>query len=664
MKRTLSLAVVFACVSCVDNSALFEPCSPGDAVRGVMGMPDSCPPPTAGAGAYFEYLGDVFEAPPAPEPLPFEVLATDMDLDGDPDLLINWHQLVRMELFENVDGRFVLTNPRGNDRTGLWDSVHVSEFFAHEGELPKTINGDVSGLYVWHDIDRARGHWHLYFVPPAAGGSGTGLRGSRIRIEITANSPLTVASGLEAREYVLTKPTELLVELELPGTRDVRLRTLKPEPRLEIRASGTSPGAATAGGTRSPLPVFVGPQRVEVASGHVVLTKPDPHGMAWVQIEGSPEPELYLTRGAMQGTSNKYDRFFTYTGTPHLFELGFPSPGSIGRGRQVAWVDLEADGGLELYVSNESTPNDLWKLEPNPAGRMRFVQAAGALGLDGHGAESFAWLDLDRDGFEDMIAIDKWKQSQLQVYWNRAGERFERVPGTDLGLEFPMPDVRVEGNYIDYSMHLVDFDNNGELDLLVNGAASVLYMQDSGSFRDLTQTWELDHMWHARLVPLDANADSFVDLLHVGIESFLLLNQDGKRFKRVDQDFAIGRFTGVCVADFDQNGSQDLVMAGPGQRLFARNLRPARGVMVSIRSSGRTPPVGALVTAHYADGRKHRQRYGSAYSTRYSQSLLPLHFGVPAHTTLSHFVVRWPGEVQDQRVDVAPGTRSLLLEQP
>ena len=45
---------------------------------------------------------------------PFDILATDMDRDGDPDLLINWHHRGRLELYENSGGKFVLRNPPGN----------------------------------------------------------------------------------------------------------------------------------------------------------------------------------------------------------------------------------------------------------------------------------------------------------------------------------------------------------------------------------------------------------------------------------------------------------------------------------------------------------------------------------------------------------------------
>ena len=54
-------------------------------------------------------------------------------------------------------------------------------------------------------------------------------------------------------------------------------------------------------------------------------------------------------------------------------------------------------------------------------------------------------------------------------------------------------------------------------------------------------------------------------------------------------------------------------------------------------------PVGTVVSAFYADGGVQTQRYGSAHTTRYSQGLVPLHFGIPVGDAIEQLLVRWPG---------------------
>ena len=61
-----------------------------------------------------------YTAPPVSWPVPFDVVAADMELDGDPDILVNWHNVARLELFENTGDHFVLRNREGDDRSERW----------------------------------------------------------------------------------------------------------------------------------------------------------------------------------------------------------------------------------------------------------------------------------------------------------------------------------------------------------------------------------------------------------------------------------------------------------------------------------------------------------------------------------------------------------------
>ena len=126
--------------------------------------PDAPPAPAAvPLEVLFTLDEDAFAAPPAPGfTVPFDVVTADMDLDGDADLLVNWHDLARLELFENDGGRFHLLNPAGDDRSGLFENPGLANLYAPPDEvLPRVGGAGRPGVWVWHEPDR-RGDWHFW----------------------------------------------------------------------------------------------------------------------------------------------------------------------------------------------------------------------------------------------------------------------------------------------------------------------------------------------------------------------------------------------------------------------------------------------------------------------------------------------------------------------
>ena len=74
------------------------------------------------------------------------------------------------------------------------------------------------------------------------------------------------------------------------------VKTEQVTPRLHVRVSAAS-GAP---------PVFVGRDLTQHTDGEVELWKPDPHGMAWVDVEGSSRPEIFITRAASWASSSTH----------------------------------------------------------------------------------------------------------------------------------------------------------------------------------------------------------------------------------------------------------------------------------------------------------------------------------------------------------------------
>lgn len=556
----------------------------------------------------------------------FDVVAADMDLDGDPDLLLNWHHLEPLELFENLGGRFVPVDPA---RSGLLENRDIGDFYVRLADMEALLGpDDPPGLYIWHDLDR-RGAWRFSWRSDRA-----------LDLELTTSLRFTSHTGLETDEVETAGQRVLRVRLPAQaGPRSFSVRAKRVATRLELRAREGDDAA----------PLFVGAQRTPVPGGRLELWKTDPHGVAWVDAEGSPHPEIFITRGGLGGllrppAAPKQDRYYVATGRDEvLYRRSAPGtvPPTHARGRRVAWVDLEGDGVPELSISNEATPNAL--LVRDPTGVLR--DRAPELGLDLLGGAIQAWSDLDDDGLDDCFVLEG---QHVDVLRNE-GERFRRIPATSLGLVLAGPPAAAR--FLDRAaLRFVDVDADGDLDLFVltrgEEGRNHLLRRDAKAFVDVTAESGLADVGRTQSVVLfDADADGLEDAISFGAEALLWHNRGGARFDVVPLDAPLvpERILAAGSLDADGDGRGDVVALGSGAHLLRNVTSGSRVAMrVSIDGNGRGS-LGARVTAIYAGGRRLVRRHGSVHSTPYSQALGPLSFGALEGALPREIEVRWPG---------------------
>ncbi|OIP37660.1 MAG: hypothetical protein AUK47_13220 [Deltaproteobacteria bacterium CG2_30_63_29] len=586
---------------------------------------------------------------------PWDVVATDMDLDGDVDVLINWHHLQRPELFENIGGNLVLKNPRSDDRSGFYDNDRVPELFEKQDIMLASIDPKQEGIYVWHDFDRLES-WNVYIVPSAAGDYDLELHGNVAVIEKNIDpayyTPVDNKTFI-VHESTLTQPLHIRLKL------NVICHTL---------ALDATP---KEGMTTFPV-IYAGMQQVPFTAGYVALTKPDPHGVVWVDGMGSPEPELYFSRGSVRGMlvppePGKIDQFFTWSSDTHRMEFTYQDavPRDHGRGRQVAWFDADHKGSNELLVSAYLSNNRLLTVEGDT-----LVDIAEGMNL-AKPFMNFAVLDLDEDGWDDLITLDV---GGLFVALNKEGQYFEFHPGEEFGLALPftMTDVSWESSV---ALHVLDLDNDGDLDIWLTGLrpfesvkgdpfSMVFYQRDKLHFEDITEKLGMSDIQSFRYVlPGDFDNDGLVDGFGLGASLVLLKNLGPAGFQTIEPDpvVLLQDETVGFVADLDNDGWLDAITA-MGKRLRISNKSTGNSALMVYLTADGVQPIGAIVRAYYANGSVRAQRYGSAASTRWSQTLLPLHFGIPLDGAIREIGIVWPGDSEEIRTSVEIGQTVLSLK--
>lgn len=242
---------------------------------------------------------------------------------------------------------------------------------------------------------------------------------------------------------------------------------------------------------------------------------------------------------------------------------GFATTSEITSGdgpREIALADFDADGDLDLFISNYFS-NDMY-LIPNSGGRAFGSPTSYATG---GGCQGIDTGDIDNDGDPDFVATDHFG-SRIRPYRNINGLGFSSV-----GL-FGTGDNP-------WAIELADMDNDGDLDSVVTSEESpivtIAYNAGDGTFPTT-----IDHTVGRRptgAAVADLNGDGANDIVTAdwgmlspinNTVSVLLADGDGG-FEPAVAYTAYGRPGSVEIADIDSDGTLDLVVACEADDGFA-----------------------------------------------------------------------------------------------
>jgi hypothetical protein len=176
----------------------------------------------------------------------------------------------------------------------------------------------------------------------------------------------------------------------------------------------------------------------------------------------------------------------------------------MGNNMAPAFGDLDGDGDFDALVGDYNGEisfflNDGSPTEPNFSYQGKFLE------IDLAGRATPALGDVEGDGDLDLYVGDKngsvhvWSNEGDPANYNFMKISDDLFPGEDLGLEI--------------ALELADFDNDGDLDLLIGNQSGELYLANpSGS--ELHQLEQLPHSG-LNLAPTigDMDSDGKMDLI-------------------------------------------------------------------------------------------------------------------------------------------------------
>jgi len=297
-------------------------------------------------------------------------------------------------------------------------------------------------------------------------------------------------------------------------------------------------------------------------------------------------------------------------------------------------ADYDNDGWLDIYVANDSTPSLLFKNNRN--GTFTEIGLLAGVAVDENGSSQGGMGvdagDYDRDGFLDIIKTN-FSDQTTSLYHNQ-GNGFFTDRTFQAGLSGQTSAVK-------WGTAFVDFDNDGQLDLLmVTGAIypprlsagrtkpkedegkKILYRNlGNGRFQDIS-----DRGGPGLLLPRCSRGAAFGDIFHTG-----------------QIDVAINNLNDVPTLLRNQSAS-------PNSWMLVR--------LVGTRTN--RAAIGSRVIVE-AEGRRQIQEVRSGGSFC-SQSDLRLHFGLGRAREATRVQVKWLGGGQEI-VEHVPADRLVVIHE-
>ncbi|MEZ6119982.1 MAG: CRTAC1 family protein [Pirellulaceae bacterium] len=381
-------------------------------------------------------------------------------------------------------------------------------------------------------------------------------------------------------------------------------------------------------------------------------------------------------------------------------------------GAGTCFVDVDADGDLDLFVANYikfefaqhkartmhgfpvyGSPLDYQSdadtlFENQGDGTFRDVSQSSGIAAKAAYGMGVVCSDYDQDGDSDVLVGNDVGANF--VYRNDGRGHFVEV-GLLSGFAYDGRG-KIQGSM---GVECADLDNDGRLDLHAtsyqNEHASLYRNLGNGLFDDVSNAWKVASdtvtpvTWGNVLADLDNdgfrdifigcghlydNVDQFDSSASYRSQNLLFQNQGGKRFVNVTMTAGSGldvlsSSRGVACDDLDNDGDLDIVVLNSRSApTLLRNDSPQQGHWLQLdltAKSGCATAAGTKVEVQCGELRLIDEvRCGRSYQSHFGSRM---HFGLGAHNKTDRIIIHWLDG--DKQVVESPGIDSLLqVRQP
>lgn len=322
---------------------------------------------------------------------------------------------------------------------------------------------------------------------------------------------------------------------------------------------------------------------------------------AWGDFDNDGLVDLYVTNSA--GTKKNF--MYRNTGSNTFTKVISGTPvNDAFKSRCVNWTDMDLDGDLDLFVTNEGTDNE--NIYRND-GSGNFTRISnGLLVNDGGNTMSSSWGDYDNDGDLDVFLAND--QGNNALFRNDLNFTFTKITSDTVS--------KTPAN--SFSSSWSDVDNDGDLDLFVTNAfkpstrlVNYFYKNNgNGTFARVSDAITADSAWCYGCAFGDYDNDGFEDLA-----------------------VATCRYNNIDVPDllYHNNGNANKWLTVKLSGTISN--RAAIGAKIKIKATISGNPTWQM-------------REISSQSAYCSENDLRAHFGLGNATAIDSLVILWPSGIK------------------
>jgi tetratricopeptide (TPR) repeat protein len=300
----------------------------------------------------------------------------------------------------------------------------------------------------------------------------------------------------------------------------------------------------------------------------------------------------------------------------------------VGKGMSVAAADYDGDGFVDIFVTNDTRPNFLFRNRGDGTFQEVGLEAGVAFTDDGKAVSSMGvdFRDYDNDGLPD-ISVTALEGETFPLFQNQGNGFFRDAT-------FPSLLGRSSVKRSGWANALVDFNNDGWKDLF---SANSHVTDNIEAFSE-----------HRYRQPNSA----FVNLRNGTFRD--VSAEAGEDFQRA------GAHRGAAFADFNGDGRIDIVVSRLGEPAeLWKNETPTGHHWIILKLEG-TRSCRDGIGTRVSIGDQHNHMTTSAGYA--SSSHFGVHFGIP-HATIPKIEIRWPSGVV-QVIESVKADRILRVHEP